>query len=106
MKHFSAPEVMLAIQGKVNGKSMTLPSTILDILSLDPSLMTFKANEAAVMDSILFGDVFLKFGTLIPYLQEGDAKQCVCYQRSRHDSILVIYPTYTIFLCPISPYKP
>lgn len=65
-----------------------------------------KASEATVMSSSLYREVCVEFEMIIPHLQVGDAKQCLCYQRTRNYGIIVPYPHYTTFLFPVSPNKP
>lgn len=64
-----------------------------------------KVNEATIIDGSLFGEVCVEFEMIIPHLQVSDAKQCLCYQRTRNYGIIAIYPTYTKFIFPVSPYK-
>lgn len=64
-----------------------------------------KSSEATIMNGSLYREVGVEF-EIIPHLQVGDAKQWLCYQRTRNYGIIDTYPRYTAFLFPVSPNQP
>ena len=97
---FSTPEVMLAILGKVNGKSIIFPRAILFCpwICLPWQLRPIRLQRW--LNGILLHVVCVGFEMIIPRLHVRDVKQCLYYQRPRNYGILVIYLTQ--HPCPIS----